>query len=57
MEYKFGTAGKIYKLARSLHDFGMPGEEIMITIRQTLEHQDEPVDDIKMFTLCLPSVY
>lgn len=45
MEYKFGTAGKIYKLARSLHDFGMPGEEIMITIRQTLEHQDEPVDD------------
>lgn len=45
MEYKFGTAGEIYKLAHSMHAFGMPGDEIAMTIRQTLELRDEPVDD------------
>lgn len=45
MAHKFGMAGDIYKLACSMHNFGMPGEEIMMTIRQTLEHQDKPVDD------------
>ena len=45
MAHKFGVAGDIYKLACSMHNFGMPREEIMMTIRQTLEHQDKPVDD------------
>ena len=40
-----GQSSTIYRLARSMHDFGMPGEEIMTTIRQTLELQDKPVDD------------
>lgn len=50
MAHKFchGQSSTIYKLARNMHDFGMPGEEIMMTIRQTLEHQDKPVDDISI---------
>ena len=45
MARKFGMSHEIYSMARSMHDFGIPGEEIMTTIRQTLELQDKPVDD------------
>lgn len=45
MEHKFGMAGDIYRLTRSMHDFGVSDDAIMMTIRQTLELQDKPVDD------------
>ena len=35
----------IYRLACSMHNFGMSDDVIAMTIRQTLELQDKPVDD------------
>lgn len=45
MAHKYGMTGDIYKLARNMHDFGVSDDAIMMTIRQTLELQDKPVDD------------